>query len=242
LCVDKTKAPIITDCLFRDEYACYQDAACEVQPNGECGFTPSEKLNACLADVGKKPDLVITDVRISLVNDTTCTEIGTLVVVKNQGTANAPSFTMSVNDSSVKVPPLAVGATYTAVVNGYRQDKNTEVILDTGDDVDETDESNNTFSRRLPIPTQPARCSPGHRPSVTPIVTDDACPNGAKKSLGDANGDCLINSEDFGIWRAVVRMETRRPNSDADFDGDGKVDIFDYLIWLDSYSSGEYLP
>ncbi len=40
---------VITTCEWRPEYACYQDAACERQPSGSCGWTPSATLNACLA-------------------------------------------------------------------------------------------------------------------------------------------------------------------------------------------------
>lgn len=49
ICADAEKAPgIVTTCEFRPEYACYQNAACERQPSGECGFSPSAELSACL--------------------------------------------------------------------------------------------------------------------------------------------------------------------------------------------------
>ena len=40
---------VITTCEFRPEYACYQKAICERQRNGECGFTQTAELTACLA-------------------------------------------------------------------------------------------------------------------------------------------------------------------------------------------------
>lgn len=40
---------VITTCEFRAEYACYQRAACERQANGECGFTQTRELAACIA-------------------------------------------------------------------------------------------------------------------------------------------------------------------------------------------------
>jgi len=40
---------VITTCEFRPEYACYQKAACARQANGECGFTQTPELAACLA-------------------------------------------------------------------------------------------------------------------------------------------------------------------------------------------------
>jgi hypothetical protein len=41
---------VISTCEWREEYACYQDATCERQASGECGWTPTATLNACLAD------------------------------------------------------------------------------------------------------------------------------------------------------------------------------------------------
>ncbi len=37
-------------CEWREEYACYQKSACEIQPSGTCGWTPTAELNACLAN------------------------------------------------------------------------------------------------------------------------------------------------------------------------------------------------
>lgn len=41
---------LVTTCEFRPEYACYQDddAVCERQPSGQCGWTPTPELNSCL--------------------------------------------------------------------------------------------------------------------------------------------------------------------------------------------------
>jgi eight-cysteine-cluster-containing protein len=41
-------AEIMTTCEFRPEYACYRAAACERQPSGECGWTETPELRACL--------------------------------------------------------------------------------------------------------------------------------------------------------------------------------------------------
>jgi hypothetical protein len=40
---------VITTCEARPEYACYHDATCERQSTGECGWTATPELNACLA-------------------------------------------------------------------------------------------------------------------------------------------------------------------------------------------------
>ena len=46
ICSDRD---VVTTCEFRPEYACYQKAICERQRNGECGFTQTAELTACLA-------------------------------------------------------------------------------------------------------------------------------------------------------------------------------------------------
>lgn len=40
----------MTTCEYKDEYSCYADAVCEIQANGECGWTLTEKARACLED------------------------------------------------------------------------------------------------------------------------------------------------------------------------------------------------
>lgn len=49
LCTDASKGSAVSDCLYRPEYACYKDAKCERQANGQCGWTPTPSLVACLA-------------------------------------------------------------------------------------------------------------------------------------------------------------------------------------------------
>ncbi len=42
---------VISTCEFRPEYACYQTATCERQAGGECGWTETPELDACLAEI-----------------------------------------------------------------------------------------------------------------------------------------------------------------------------------------------
>lgn len=39
---------VVSTCEFREEYACYKTAKCERQPSGQCGWTPTAELTACL--------------------------------------------------------------------------------------------------------------------------------------------------------------------------------------------------
>jgi hypothetical protein len=47
ICADQQR---FSTCEFRPEYACYQAATCERQADGQCGFTSSPALTACLAN------------------------------------------------------------------------------------------------------------------------------------------------------------------------------------------------
>ena len=52
LCVAAGGGPIESVCFYREEYACYRTAKCEVQVNGHCGWTGTDELRACLAGGG----------------------------------------------------------------------------------------------------------------------------------------------------------------------------------------------
>ncbi|MEJ0054045.1 MAG: hypothetical protein WDN10_05005 [bacterium] len=47
ICSDEPGA--ISTCEYRDAYACYKTARCERQPGGQCGWTQTPELAACLA-------------------------------------------------------------------------------------------------------------------------------------------------------------------------------------------------
>lgn len=47
LCTDEANA--VSTCEFREAYACYQNATCERQENGECGWTSTPALAQCLS-------------------------------------------------------------------------------------------------------------------------------------------------------------------------------------------------
>lgn len=51
LCVSADEAAnMVTTCEYRAEYACYQEASCEPQANGRCGWTETAELKQCLAN------------------------------------------------------------------------------------------------------------------------------------------------------------------------------------------------
>ena len=50
LCQDADAEPLVSICLYKPEYACYDSAACERQANGRCGWTQTEELTSCIAE------------------------------------------------------------------------------------------------------------------------------------------------------------------------------------------------
>ncbi len=48
LCTDQPD--MASDCMYREEYACYQTATCERQSTGQCGWTETNELRACIAN------------------------------------------------------------------------------------------------------------------------------------------------------------------------------------------------
>lgn len=47
LCSDRPD--VVSPCIWRDAYVCFQDAICARQADGACGWTPTPELQACLA-------------------------------------------------------------------------------------------------------------------------------------------------------------------------------------------------
>lgn len=50
LCVDANSDEVNSICIYKDEYACYKKdfAKCEVQEDGNCGWTQSDEMKSCL--------------------------------------------------------------------------------------------------------------------------------------------------------------------------------------------------
>ncbi len=44
-------------CLYLEKFACYKTATCEVQENGECGWTFDEELTSCLESFVPEPSI-----------------------------------------------------------------------------------------------------------------------------------------------------------------------------------------
>ncbi len=49
LCAEEGGDGMMTTCEWKDEYACYQQATCERQSDGTCGWTETTELTSCLS-------------------------------------------------------------------------------------------------------------------------------------------------------------------------------------------------
>ncbi|OGM15067.1 hypothetical protein A3D84_02270 [Candidatus Woesebacteria bacterium RIFCSPHIGHO2_02_FULL_42_20] len=58
LCVDETRGPMESICLYREEYSCLKYAKCEVQSTGVCGWTYGLEYTLCVGGGPvKTPDI-----------------------------------------------------------------------------------------------------------------------------------------------------------------------------------------
>lgn len=47
VCSDKEG--IVSNCMYKEEYACYKKTKCERQANGACGWTETQEFKICLS-------------------------------------------------------------------------------------------------------------------------------------------------------------------------------------------------
>ncbi len=50
VCSDVSSDPIVSACIYKEEFACYKTARCEKQAGGTCGWTRTDALMTCLAN------------------------------------------------------------------------------------------------------------------------------------------------------------------------------------------------
>jgi hypothetical protein len=133
-------------------------------PSGTVSITPS--LTSTPTPSQLLPDLAIDTVRIEL-QVISCLSpgnpLGVRVFFDNIGQVAAGSFVVNVNGATQTVSGLPANAGqalfFPGVVNQVT------VTLDSTNLVAESNESNNTFSGMLPVPTAPLPCTPTFTPS-----------------------------------------------------------------------------
>ncbi len=138
---------------------------------------PTKPYDPDLPEGSDKPDLIISSTQITYdgtADAPVCsTGLGIKVTVKNQGKsavtkpfsvkANTVTATMSAN--------LAVGASSTIFIQAPLTQP-VVALVDSANQIDEIDETNNQSSQTLPQPTMPIQCAP--TPTFTPTPTQEA--------------------------------------------------------------------
>jgi hypothetical protein len=105
------------------------------------------------------PDLTIVQMQIALQNSGCFTPgdpMGVRAWIKNNGQAAAGSFVIRVNDAEQTVNGLGIGETAAVFFPGYSNP--VTAVLDPAGSVPESDETNNSRSEMLPVPTPPLPC------------------------------------------------------------------------------------
>ena len=114
------------------------------------------------------PDLAIDMVKIELQN-TSCllpgAGLGVRVFLSNNGQAAAGDFVVNVNGAVQTVSGLAAGGTEDVFFSSYSYGNPVTATVDSTNLVTESNETNNTFSGMVPIPTAPLPCTPTPTPA-----------------------------------------------------------------------------
>jgi hypothetical protein len=160
------------------------------------------------------PDLKLGPMSLTL-QDPTCLKpsgnvMGVKVPVTNQGQAAATSFTVQVNEAQQSVNGLSVGETIILFFPGSWYQ--VTALVDPNFMIAESDESNNSYSGWLPIPTAPLPCpvtptftpSPTTTPTETPILL-----MGPYAVIQIAPGDVLNIRSGAGTNNPIIGSFTR---------------------------------
>ncbi len=136
----------------------------------------SDPVTVQLAPTGNLPDLIISDITYNGGTPQCGThppDLGARVWVANIGNAPAGSFVVEVNNTwQQTVEELAAGEQLSLVFGGALGP--VTAVADATNLLEESDESNNSFSTILPVPTQPPPCTPTPTPAYQqflPVTT-----------------------------------------------------------------------
>ncbi len=171
------------------------------------------------------PDLRIGDVTIGY-QYTLCAAdggaFGLRVPIANYGDTAAGPFVVNANGDEQTVPGLDPNTGLSLLFPNYVFPGVNTVNVDPTSVIAESNESNNTFSQAVALPTQLPNCTPTTTPtpSATPTITPTPCP-------GDNNTDRnLIDHSPPKLYDdiTVANSDTQCDNDDTDDDNDGIAD------------------
>jgi len=171
------------------------------------------------------PDLVVTGMRIEWQPGSICflpgTPSGVRVNFANAGTGPAGPFVVEVRGRQQAVPRLVAGASASVFSLGDSSPGETTATIDATFLVTESDETNNSLTQSLAVPTPPVSCTPNPTPTPTPRA-------------GDANCDGSVNSIDaaLALQFSAGLIGSLRCQGAADANHDGSVNAIDAALIL----------
>ncbi len=206
----------------------------QVGAGGGCTPTCDTPVAVALTK-GPLPDLTIVSMRIELETGGGCafasTTLGLRIEFRNVGAAAGGPFVVDVDGAQQTVGSgLAAGASGSLWFSGHQFATETVAAIDATSLVVESDESNNTHTKILPVPTPPVTCTPTATP--TPLAPT-ATPTPLVEE-GDANCDSSVNSIDAALvlQRVAGLLATLPCPAGADANDDGQVNSIDAALIL----------
>ena len=146
------------------------------------------------------PDLTISQMRIELMN-TSCLNPGdspgVRVWVTNNGQAGAGSFIVTVNNAGQSVSGLAIGETKTLFFPGYTNP--VSAMVDSTSVIAESNETNNSRSEMVPVPTAPLPCN-----ITTPTATQTPTASPQDFSTFGQNLVTVLNGKSFDLAKGMM--------------------------------------
>jgi len=197
-------------------------ASCEVlNPDLEIkesvfSLLPDYQYNRFIEKFSKQdtlPDLATLGWRIELETGDDCsygnTSLGIRLGIGNYSSIDSPAFNVQINDTTpVRIIEGLKGDKYTTIwVPGYVAFDANIAVVDSDNEIQESDETNNILVGLLPIPTFPPTCTPLPTITLTPTPT-----------------------------YSVTPTLTDTPIYNADINRDGKVNVDDLLILLEQWN------
>lgn len=148
------------------------------------------------------PDLVYGSGKVGYINPPNCLipeesyDSGLTVNIRNAGDADAGTFVVDVEGEGIEVAGLGAGESTTLIFSSDYSEF--EIFVDSGDGVEESDESNNIEMVMLPYPTPPADCTPTPAP---------ATPTPTTMPVAYLSGSILDSSSDLPVVGAQVCVQ-----------------------------------
>ena len=174
------------------------------------------------------PDLIVQSMAIS--GNQSCFgsgfQLGLRVYVRNNGTANAGAFVVTANSTQQQTVSggLAAGQTTSVWFPSYNSGTPNTATVDSTNLVTESNESNNTLSQQLPVPTAPPNCTP--TPTSTPTDTPAGLP------------DLVVNSLQSGwTWYNNCSGGTFRPYTNVGIQNNGTANAGTFEVVLANSTS-----